>query len=128
TREIRGNMPAVSTIMGKDNQEALDKKLSGENKTTAYETAKKGGKHSGFLQNYQERPIEELQKSVSSIERQIIDHYAKIQNPQGHIKDFVHLDPRRQDYLVESKWPSDIKRLNEQLEILEGIILLKLEE
>ncbi|MBF0318017.1 MAG: hypothetical protein HQL04_07555 [Nitrospirae bacterium] len=115
-------------MMGNENQEGLDKKLSGKNKAkeNAYETAKAGGKHYGFLQNYQERPIEELQRGVSSIKKQIADHYAKIKNPQEHIKNFEHLDQRRQKYLLESKWSSDIKRLNEQLEILEMIILLGL--
>ncbi|MBF0338997.1 MAG: hypothetical protein HQL05_14350 [Nitrospirae bacterium] len=104
----------------------MGKELSEGNKVNAYEMAKEGGKHYGFFQNYQERPIEELQKSVSSIKKQIANHYAKIQNPQEHIKGFDRLDLRRQEYLVESKWPSDIKRLNEQLEILEGVILSRL--
>ncbi|MES0336883.1 MAG: hypothetical protein SFH39_11105 [Candidatus Magnetobacterium sp. LHC-1] len=104
-------------MTGKENRKGLGKKLSGENKAkeSAYETARAGGKHYGFLQNYQERPIEEFQKGVSSIKKQISDHHAKIKNPQEHIKNFEHLDQRRQEYLVGSKWSCDIKRLSKQL-------------
>jgi hypothetical protein len=87
----------------------------------AYKIALEGGKHSGFLKNYLAKSTSELKKGIASIERQISEHQAKIVNPSASIPGFSALDPRQQRALIESKWPSDIARQKEQLEILRGL-------
>ena len=88
---------------------------------SAFEIAKQGGKHSGFLKNYLRKSPKEIQRGIKSLEKQIAEHQSKIRDPSKHIKDFNKLDPRQQKALVEKKWPSDIQRQQEQLDILKGL-------
>jgi hypothetical protein len=46
----------------------------------------------------------------------------EIANPEKHIPNWKSLDPRQQKALIDKKWPSDIQRQTEQLEILEGLL------
>jgi RHS repeat-associated protein len=89
---------------------------------SAFEIARAGGKHAGFLKNYLGRSPSEIQKAVTSIEKQIADHQSWISNPELKIPNFRSLDPRQQAALVNSKWPSDIARQQEQLDILRGLL------
>ncbi len=84
----------------------------------AYEEALAGGKHAGFLRNYQGRAPGELDRGMRSLERQIAEHEAKIADPARHLPAFERLDPRQQQALRTKKWPGDIQRQQEQLEIL----------
>jgi hypothetical protein len=81
-----------------------------------------GGKHAGFLRNYLGRSTPEIERGISSIEKQIAEHQAKIRNPAAYIDDWANLDPRQQQALLTSKWPGDIARQQEQLDILRGIL------
>jgi hypothetical protein len=58
----------------------------------------------------------------TSIEKQIAEHRAKIRNPSAYVEDWASLDPRQQQALLTSKWPGDIVRQQEQVEILRGIL------
>ena len=89
---------------------------------SAFEIAKQGGKHSGFLKNYANRPPQQIRSGISSLEKQIAVHQAKIQNPSKLVKGFDKLDPRKQQHLINEKWPSDIARQREQAEILRGLL------
>jgi hypothetical protein len=93
-----------------------------EQATTALETAKAGGKHTGFLKNYRNKPTEELQRGIASLKKQIDLHRDKIAHPEKHIPDWPSHDPRRREALLKRKWPEDIQRQAEQLEILEGLL------
>ncbi len=88
----------------------------------AYEAAKQGGKHAGYLKNYANKSTAEIKKAVDSQKKLIAEHRDKIANPEKHIPDFKKLDPRQQENLINKKWPSDIQRQSEQLDILEGIL------
>jgi hypothetical protein len=46
-----------------------------------FKEAKSGGKHSGTYENYKDRPIQELERSLNSYEKQVITHKDKIANP-----------------------------------------------
>ena len=87
----------------------------------AYEVASEGGKHAGFLRNYAGRSVDEIDSGIASIERQIAEHRDKIANPEKYIPNFRQLDVRQQEALVNKKWPSDIQRQSEQLDILRGL-------
>jgi len=89
---------------------------------TAFKIAAEGGNHSGFLKNYLGKTAEQLQKGIDSFNKQIQKHLDKIDNPSKEIADFDKLDIRQQQHLVEKKWPSDIKRLKEQKDILQGLL------
>ncbi len=72
---------------------------------SAFNIAKEGGKHAGFLRNYAGKAAAEIQKGIGSIEKQIAEHQAKILNPEKFIDGWSKLDPRQQHALVTKKWP-----------------------
>ena len=88
----------------------------------AFDVAKAGGRHAGFLKNYAGRTPAEIQNGIASIEKRIAEHQSWIANPQSKIPNFGSLDPRQQAALINSKWPSDIARQQEQLDILRGLL------
>ena len=87
-----------------------------------YEEALAGGRHAGFLDNYAARSTREIEKAIRSLEKQISTHLEKIANPRSSIRDWDALDPRHQEDLLMNKWPSDIARQLELIEILRGIL------
>jgi RHS repeat-associated protein len=102
---------------------ATTAKLTGK----AYDVALLGGKHSGFLNNYLNRSIKEIEKAISSMKSNIIEHQNLISNPSKYMKELGKgnwdlLDPREQNNLLKAKWPEDIQRANEQIDILQGIL------
>lgn len=90
--------------------------------TSAYDVAISGGRHAGFLNNYVGRSTPEIERGIASIEKQVAEHQAKIRDPAAYIDDWANLDPRQQQALLTSKWPGDIARQQEQLDILRGIL------
>jgi hypothetical protein len=94
---------------------------------SAYETALAGGKHTGWLQNMIERTTPQLQKGITSMERNILEHQNLISDPAKYLEQYGKgnwnlLDPRQQQYLLNVKWPGDIQRAKEQINILQGIL------
>ncbi len=87
-----------------------------------FEIAKSGGTHAGFYNNYVDRPTSDILKGIKSIEKQIAEHEDKIANPEKYIPEWKTLDPRQQAALLERKWPGDIQRQKEQVQILQGIL------
>lgn len=79
--------------------------------------AEEGGRHAGFLKTYAGKSPVELQKGIASLEKQIAEHQTKIANPENFIPNFKQLDPRQQKALLESKWPIDMQRQQEQADI-----------
>lgn len=74
------------------------------------------------MKAYLGRTPAEIQKGIASPEKQIAEHRSWIANPQSKIPNFGSLDPRQQAALINSKWPADIARQQEQLDILRGIL------
>jgi hypothetical protein len=91
----------------------------------SFEVASAGGKHAGLLRNYAGRPRSEIEKGIASLEARVAEHRAWIANPESKIPNFARLDPRQQAALVNSKWPSDVARQMEQIEVLRGLINVK---
>lgn len=89
---------------------------------SAFEVAQAGGKHSGFLKNYVGRSRAEIQRGITSIEKQVAQHQAKIANPEKYIEGWSKIDPRQQQALINRKWPTDIQRQTEQIEVLKGLL------
>lgn len=87
-----------------------------------YEAAIQGVRHVRFLKEYRNVSNKELKKAIKSFDKQINRHNEKIKNPEKAYPDFRNLDQRHQKDLLEKKWPSDIKRLEEQKEIVRRIL------
>jgi hypothetical protein len=88
----------------------------------AYEVAKAGGKHKGWLKQYEALPDHLLQKSIRSIQKRIQEHETWIENPASKLGDLSQLDLRALDDYLHHKWPSDIRRQQEHVTILQGIL------
>ena len=112
---------AAGTIAG-DGVEAGAITLGNSQVRGAFEIAQAGGKHAGFLNNYLGKTAFELQKGIRSLEREIAEHLDKIAHPKKYISAWDSLDPRQQQALLNSKWPSDIARQREQIDILRGLL------
>ena len=82
----------------------------------AFEVAKAGGKHAGYLKQYVSLPDHLVEKAMRGFEKQIAAHNSWIANP------FLKLPPNYPamaiERLVAKKWPADIARLEEQRDIV----------
>ena len=126
---VKGIVGKIASVVGEKLSSLVDKateavgKLLGKAAAkTPMEIAEQGGRHSGFFKNYVGRSTEELQKGIQSLDKQIAEHQAKLANPEKAIPNFKSLDARQQQALLKTKWPSDIQRLQEQKQILQGIL------
>ena len=92
-----------------------------ENMSSAFEVAKAGGKHAGWLkQRLEDGPVQ-LRKGMRSIARQIAQHEAWIANPAAKVQDIDSRLPAYQVALVAG-WRDDIARQQEQMDILRGVL------
>ena len=76
--------------------------------------------------NYQKLASEFIGNSLK-LTTLVQQHEDLIKDPKGAMEaqgkgDWDSLDPRRQKHLLEKKWPEDIKRQKEQINIVEGIL------
>ena len=88
----------------------------------AYAIAKAGGRHGAFYRVYRQRRTAEIRRGIRSLTQRIQEHMNKMSDPVRHVVDFAQLDLRQQHALLTSKWPADIHRLQEQKDILAGIL------
>lgn len=84
--------------------------------SNAYEVAEAGGPHHGWMEKQRTLPTVKLLKSIRSLEKQIAQHQKWIENP--HPKLPTDMPTEEKDYYVAIKWPNDIARQRQQIEIL----------
>jgi hypothetical protein len=89
-------------------------------KPSAYEIAKAGGRHAGFLKDHAAKTDGEIGRSIRSLQRQIETHRDKIANPQHWVPSGIA--PQQLKGLVESYWPKEIANFTQQTEILKGLL------
>ena len=99
----------------------LDKLVS-QSESEVFKTAINQNKHIKMVKDYLEKPAKEIQKGINSYEKQIALHKDKIANPAKHCADWNNLDPRRQQALINKKWPAEIKGYEEQKNVLQSIL------
>lgn len=97
---------------------------------TAYETALAGGRHSGWLKTVSKWSTSELQTSIGTMKANIVKHQKLISNPEKYLQQYHKgnwnlLHPNQQQHLLKVKWPGDIQRAEEQINILQEIIKLR---
>lgn len=79
-----------------------------------------GHPHHGWLKRQRSLPTVKLRKSIRSFRKLIARHEAWIEDPYLKFPRDADLEEVR--YHQGVKWPSDIARHREQINILEGII------
>lgn len=88
--------------------------------SNAYETAKAGGPHHGWMEKQHKLPTAKLLKSIRSLERQIAQHQQWIANPYLKIPADTPIDEA--NYYVTTKWPGDITGQRQQIDIIQGVL------
>lgn len=89
---------------------------------TAYQRAQQPGRpHHGWLQQQRKLTTVMLQKGIRSLEKQIERHQTWIEKPYLKFP-ADNSDPEDVKYHQERKWPADIARQRQLIEILEGVI------
>jgi hypothetical protein len=90
-------------------------------KPSAYEIAQTEGRpHHRWMLQQRKLPTVKLLKSIRTLQKQIEQHEGWIADPwakcePGH-------DPEKVRYYQTKKWPSDIARQREQINIIEGVL------
>lgn len=97
-------------------------KLVSQSESEVYKAAIFQNKHVKMVRDYLDKPSKEIQKGVTSYERQIALHKDKIANPAKHCPDWDKLDPRQREALLNKKWPTEIQVYEEQRSILQSIL------
>jgi hypothetical protein len=87
---------------------------------SAYDRARAGGRHGGWLKRYSELPSNLVAKGLRSLEKQVGMHNAWIANPSSKLG--TGATAEEIERLVSKKWPSDIRRIEEQIDILNGLL------
>lgn len=88
---------------------------------SAYEIAAAGGKHAGLLKNYAERSAAEIQKGITSLERQAALHREKIASPAQFAERWGQMSAQQQAGLLRY-WQKEAARYQEQAEVLRGLL------
>jgi hypothetical protein len=89
---------------------------------SAFDIAKQGGKHSGWLKTISGWTRGQIESSIRSYKELIDVHTRALTDPKSKIPDWDTLDPRQQRAILDKEWPSQIARQKEQLEILEELL------
>ncbi len=87
---------------------------------SAYEVAKAGGAHENFLRDYSKLPDHLIEKAIRSINRVVAQHEVWIADPKAKLGQGANTDRMRR--LADDKWPKDIARQREQIDILRAIL------
>jgi hypothetical protein len=88
---------------------------------TAYEAAVGGGRHAGLLKNYAGRSTGEVQKGITSLERQAALHREKVANPAQFAERWGQMSAQEQAGLSRY-WQKEASRYQEQAEVLRGLL------
>ncbi|MEM8727852.1 MAG: hypothetical protein AAGE99_03995 [Chlamydiota bacterium] len=67
----------------------------------AYVTAKNGENHARIITEFSGKPIKEIQKSIRSYEKLIVEHKDKISKPANYCQDWNTFHPNRQQAIVD---------------------------
>ena len=65
-------------------------------------------------------PTVKLLKSIRSLEKQVAQHQQWIENPGLKLPEDMPDEER--DYYVTTKWPNDIARQRQHIEIIKGVL------
>jgi hypothetical protein len=88
----------------------------------AYETAKAGGKHSGIIEVYRHKSINEIRRAQRSYLQQVVLHLHKIESPEQFIEEWDKLSSTHQRGLLK-KWERDQERNQELADVMRGLLM-----
>ena len=86
----------------------------------AYDEAKAGGRHGGFLRNYEDLPDHLIEKAIRSLSARIAEHQRWIEAPLQKVGPGTSETDIRN--LATRRWPREVAGFEEQREILQGLL------
>ena len=81
-----------------------------------FEVAKSGGRHAGTYRQAMSKSLAQLDKSIRSHEKQVIEHRDKINNPEKYAPDWCIMEINEQEGLVR-RWEKDLEKNQDEAEI-----------
>jgi RHS repeat-associated protein len=89
----------------------------------AYEIAKKGGKHAGYLREYRKRPTDQVQEALKGHEKKVEEYREKLANPEkaGTRKPWESMSKDEQERVLRD-WNKHMQRNKDQADIMRGIL------
>lgn len=122
TRDELNRNPTLKAIVeGRADLAADGRSAMLKSSEQAYDAAKAGGKHAGWLKTGKALSDIELDRSLKSFSRLAAKHERWLADPASKVADFAERDPRYQEGLLYG-WRSDIERHRELAGIVEGIL------
>lgn len=111
----RSGTITLRDLIGQGGQVMTVGELRDSGRFSAYDEAKAGGKHAGFLKRLGPMKATQVAKSIRSHERRIVEHLDKIADPLNYVRaDLPELELRA---LIEETWPKEIRKFEEEIEI-----------
>jgi len=89
--------------------------------SAAYEAAAAGGRHAGLLKNYAGRSAVEIQKGLTSLERQAALHGERLASPAQFAERWGQMSAQEQAGLLRY-WQKEAARYQEQADVLRGLL------
>ncbi len=117
-----GTRGAVSSA-----EQAMAKSTAPLAERTAFEIAQAGGKNAGQLKRFMEWTPKQLEKSIKSFERLVVEHEEYIRNPKIKYPDWDNFTLGRQQNEIHH-WTNDIIRAKEYKSMAEKTLKLKMGE
>jgi hypothetical protein len=87
---------------------------------TAYDIAKTGGRHSGYLKTMANADLKSIRSAIRSYEKNVVEHVDKLSNPSKHIKNWDKLSDRQKAGYIKH-WQDDLKRNQELRDLMKGL-------
>lgn len=116
----RSGTITLRDLIGQGGQVMTVGELRGSGRFSAYDEAKAGGKHVGFLKERLGYTDAQLIRAERSAVQAADDHRRWINDPFDKLpSDYPDV---KVQHLRERKWPADLERISEQLDILRRIL------
>ena len=87
----------------------------------AYEIAKAGGKHSGYLKNLEPNGVRQIAATVRSLDAQAAMHREKLTDPHRFVPDWFSRSQGYREGLLK-KWAGEVAGFQEQAEIARRLL------
>lgn len=102
-------------LLGRGGESLTVAELRAQKGLSAYDVARAGGTHAGFLRNLDKLTQAQIEKSIKSNEKNIVVHKDKIANPRKY------LEPGLSDSAVrrytDDYWPKEIRKFQDEIDI-----------
>jgi hypothetical protein len=87
----------------------------------AYQAAKEGGRHAGFLRTFSDRSASEVQRGINSLNKGVSLHLEKIANPATYADRWNSMTDQEREGLLRY-WQKEVIRYSEQADVLRGLL------